>query len=58
MNLMIDMNKVEKRLFIVINEKKENIIIYLNNNILCYKNIETLEIVKRIKISNINLNLK
>ena len=41
-----------------LNEKKENIIIYLNNNILCYKNIETLEIVKRIKISNINLNLK
>ena len=41
-----------------LNEKKEGIIIYLNNKTLCYKNIETLEVVNKIEISNINLNIK
>ena len=38
-----------------INEKKEGIIIYLNNKSLCYKNIETLDILKKILINNISI---
>ena len=39
------------------NENKENIIIYLNKNILIHKNIETMDIVKQIEINDINAKL-
>ena len=34
------------------NENKENIIIYLNKNILIHRNIETMDIVKQIEITD------
>ena len=37
------------------NEKGEGIIIYLDKNILCYRNIETLGDFKKIEINNINI---
>ena len=41
--------------YFYMNEKGEGIIIYLNKNILCYKNIETLEDFKKIEINNISI---
>ena len=41
--------------YFYMNEKGEGIIIYLDNNILCYRNIETLEDFKKIEINNINI---
>ena len=39
------------------NDNQENIIIYLNKNILIHKNIETMDIIKQIEINDINVKL-